>query len=456
MKGWRHEQLNRLICSRAESLLRYIECSGESDNIDAKGPMTWDGSVQSASLTKDIVAFCNSADGGVIVVGKRETAPGEFDYTGLTPEEAASFETTKVANWINNRFSPPLRLVCYRQEFRGKTFIVITVQEFDDIPALCVKSFQDPTNCKDHILREGTIYIRNRNAESKPVGTVDEWRAIIGLATKKRGNELLSVFSAMLKGKPLLEQPSDAEQFDRELVQVWDDLNLNQPEKKAQGAWWMWFSPGTYNPQRWSEPELLEELIRKHAIRVYDHFPAYQRGTAVMGWGIANGFYGETWALTQAGLFAFHNEFRENNELCEDPGYRGSCPEAHAAIPAGQWIAFQWAMRTFIEFFMFMGRFASAYQPGEMVRYELAASSLQGKVLVSTSPRVPIGYGVPEPCRAKEYRLQATVAAEELRSSWEDRCAQAMKRFFQLLPDHQVSVETLRNWVDRFKERQLF
>ena len=70
-----------------ETLMRYIECSGESDNINAKGPMTRDGGVQSASLTKDIAAFCNSSDGGVIVVGKSEQTPGEFKFTGLTPKK---------------------------------------------------------------------------------------------------------------------------------------------------------------------------------------------------------------------------------------------------------------------------------------------------------------------------------------------------------------------------------
>jgi len=99
-----------------ENLIRWIECSGESDNIDAKGPMKWDGQANSAALAKDIAAFCNSPDGGVIVVGKSETAPGKFESTGLTPEEAGSFETTRVANWINSRFSPPISLVCYRQE----------------------------------------------------------------------------------------------------------------------------------------------------------------------------------------------------------------------------------------------------------------------------------------------------------------------------------------------------
>lgn len=87
-----------------ERLIQWIECSGESDNIDAKGPMKWDGQANSAALAKDIAAFCNSLDGGVIVIGKTESAPGKFEYTGLTPKDAESFEPTRVANWLNSRF----------------------------------------------------------------------------------------------------------------------------------------------------------------------------------------------------------------------------------------------------------------------------------------------------------------------------------------------------------------
>ena len=433
----------------AEHLIRWIECSGESDNIDAKGPMTWDGGEQSASLAKDIVAFSNSTDGGVIVIGKKETSPGTFEFTGLTEDQASSFETTEVAKWVNNRFSPPIALACHRQEREGKVFIVITIQEFGDIPAFCVKSFQRSDNPKDHILREGTIYVRNQNAESKPVGTVDEWRALIGLATKKRGDEFLSMFNAMLKGKPLREQPSDEEQFEQELSRVWDDLGLNQPEKKAKGAFWMSFSPGTYNPKRWPELELLEELIRKHSIRVYHSFPANQSGNHAMGWGIANDHHRETWAIAYSGLFAFHREFYENDEVGKGP-YVGD-----EDTPAGQWIAYQWSMSALIEFFMFMARFADAYEPGESIRYELVVGSLQGRKLLSVSPQVRVSCGESQPCRVKEYRYSERIVVEELRASWEDHCAKAMKAFYQLFPSEQwISVKTLREWVERFKERR--
>src|SRR5205807_4719918 len=93
-----------------DELTRYIEAAGESAHIEAKGPMEWDGGEAAAALTKDIIALANSRDGGVIVVGKLESQPGNFVLTGLSEPQATSFETTKVATWVNNHSSPPVNL----------------------------------------------------------------------------------------------------------------------------------------------------------------------------------------------------------------------------------------------------------------------------------------------------------------------------------------------------------
>lgn len=89
------------------------------------------------------------------------------------------------------------------------------------MPSLCVKSFQETGNPKNHLFREGTIYIRNQNAESKPIGTVDELRAVIGLATRKKRD--LSPATHVAEGKnipPFL------------ILHVAD-----RPDTKAQSHW---------------------------------------------------------------------------------------------------------------------------------------------------------------------------------------------------------------------------
>src|SRR5438874_874897 len=128
------EQMPVSITCKSDELVRFIEAAGENANIDAKGPMQWDGGAASAGLTKDIIALANSRDGGVLVIGKEELQPGKFVATGLSAAQVSSFDTTKVATWVNNHCSPFVKLVCYRQEHQSREFVVVTVSEFHDVP----------------------------------------------------------------------------------------------------------------------------------------------------------------------------------------------------------------------------------------------------------------------------------------------------------------------------------
>jgi schlafen family protein len=428
-------------------IIRYIETSGENDHIDAKGPMKWDGNSASASLAKDIVAFANSRDGGVIVIGKSEFKPGEFDMTGLTEEQANSFETTKVANWVNSRFSPSARLVCHIQQHNGKKFVVITVSEFDDIPILCTKSFPDPANPKKHLLKDRTIYVRTANAESAPLGTVEELRTLIGLATSKRGNEMLSMFESMLRGRPLVRVASDEEQFEEELTQIQSGLAGVLKDTLAAGGWNLIVYPSIYRSDRWEDNEELESIIQRRSVRIRDEFPPLHRGTHRREWGICNDTYRDIWTLASSGLFAYWKPYWENERTFKNP-YQGE-----PNVEPGKWLDFQPNVYNIIEMFMFMVRFVEEFEPGEEFSFRLRADSLAGRKLVSTNPRIHVSHGPPEPCRANVFEKRKQLTVEAFRTDWKRMCAATLKDFFEFFPSERIQVETMLNWVEKFESR---
>jgi len=432
----------------AEDLAHWIEQSGENDFIDAKHPFAWDGKDASASLAKDIAAFANSRDGGVLVIGKAEMPDGSYALQGVTAEQADSFDTTVVGQWVNAHFSPPVRLACYRPKYSGRTFVVIVVHEFDDIPSICKKAFQDSTDPRKLLLREGAIYVRTQNAESKPLMNADELRTIVGLTTRKRSTELLAHFEAMLRGRSLIGNGQTPDPFAEEIKQVKADLHCDL----SKGAWWMAFHPREHAGELWNSPEALERLVATHSVRIYEEFPGHTKGTFPMPWGIANDLYGETWALTKAGLFCFWKNFRENELTAERTGYRGG-DDARKPIPPGEWIEYTWAIRTMVDFFLFLSRFAAAYKPGEEISIDLMAGPLAGRKLATLDFNVALGHGTPEPSRAPSFKFNKVVIAETLQSAWEPICAEALKRLVELFPNHRISVETLAKWIEKFKTR---
>jgi hypothetical protein len=440
----------------SEELIRIIKAAGESENIDAKGPVAWDGSVESASLAKDIAAFANSRNGGVIVVGKKEES-GKFDATGVTQDQAATFETTKVAQWVNTRFAPAIRLVCYQQEVDGKLFVVIEVLEFDDIPAICMKPFPDPNNSKNELLKKRTIYVRNANAASAPVETVEELRTLIGLATKKRSDEMFATFHAMLQGRPLVPLPTHEEQFQHELEEI---ETATTTERTKKGEWFFAFHPNSYNATRWQERDDLEGMIRKHSFRIVEEFPPCYKGTTGREWGIINTLYGPPWALTRSGLFVSRCPFREDDmQPIQAHLYVPTYGTNGLTLDSGKWTEYRWSLRAICEAFVFMSRMATEYDLGEMIEYQLAARPLSGRYLVmyqgfSSQFEIPNERGgPPEPCQAPMFCRKKSLSVEELRADWKSECVNAMKDFLELFPGHITNRDDLRKWVEGFLKR---
>ena len=438
----------------SEELVRLVKAAGESEDIDAKGPVTWDNGVESAGLAKDIAAFSNSRKGGYLVIGKKEEEPGKFESTGVTPEQAATFETTKVATWVNNHFSPPIGLVCYPAvEHEGKRFVVIQVFEFSDVPTMCVKSFHRP-NSKEHILREQAIYVRNVNAESVAVG-VKELPALIGLATRKRSDALLADFDAILQGRPLVPLPTHEEQFQHELE---GNEKATANDRTKTGEWFFAFHPSAYNSSRWQERDVLEGIIRTNSFRIVQEFPPCYKGTIGNEWGIVNIVYGEPWAFTRSGLFLSRRPFREDvMGPIQASLYVPTYDTNQMNLNVGQWIEYSLSLRVICEAFLFLSRMADAYDSGEMIEYQLTAKPLAGRYLVMLAERasyyeIPDAFGRAAPCQANAFCRKRSLNAAELRADWKGECINAMKDFLELFPSHGLNRDRLQLDVEEFLE----
>ena len=74
-------------------------------------------------------------------------------------------------------------------QIHGKSFVVIQIQEFKELPIICKKNYRD-------ILEQGRIYTRTfRKPESSPSLTSSEIREIIDLAIQKQYQKLASILT---------------------------------------------------------------------------------------------------------------------------------------------------------------------------------------------------------------------------------------------------------------------
>lgn len=437
-----------------EEIERLIKATGENDNVDAKGPMTWDKQKASAGLTKDILAFANSRDGGAIVIGKSENGTGGFNFEGLTVDQASSFETTKVATWVNSKCAPPVRLECCTQKCDGKTYVVIQVAEFDDVPILCTKQYQDIDNNGKSLLRKGALYIRNANAESAPLTSVEELRTLIGLATTKQGDKMLAMFSAMMKGRPLLDEVTDEEKWGNQIKILQSSFDDVPEGETGIGAWSLSFHPQNFQEELWEDISELKSLLSQAEVRIREPFPYKINDSSVHQWGICSHDGFDTVGLARSGLFLAKRIFIEDIDEYSSPlsSVGGNGRKTHFA--KGEWIHFEPNIYQVAEIFLFMSRFAHSFEPGEKLIFELAASPLKGRYLVSDSA-IRWALIPPGPCNEHEFRFKRTVGVEELQANWKEQCAKVLLRFFELFAGQQITKKVIMDRIDRFENRRV-
>ena len=98
----------------------------ESDELDYKAAQNWLQLPRSgkAKFVRHCLAMANTK-GGYVVVGVGEDASGQpAVFTGLTPEEAQSFDPTAVGSFINRYADPQIDFTLERPVVDGKRYVV--------------------------------------------------------------------------------------------------------------------------------------------------------------------------------------------------------------------------------------------------------------------------------------------------------------------------------------------
>lgn len=420
-----------------EEVRRYLDVVGESPNVDFKGPMAWDGARTSAELAKDIVALSNTRGGGALVIGVRELAAGEFDRCGVTQEQADTFDTTKVASWLNTRFDPPVRLGCFRtHDNDGVLFIVIVVSEFNELPAMCVKAFQDSENKNKPILRVGDIYIRTENSESAPIRKTDDLRQLISLATTKKHDELLQSISSLLAGtaqtpatmsEPYADDLSEMQESMRRLLGTYLDM----------GSWSVLCFPSEYKADRWTQgrelARILDENLPPAGLFIVPAKIGERCALAVVGPQAA--------AISLSGLVHVHEAFVEDTREFKNPRVGGQ------SLPPQEWMEYRQAIWRAERQFMFLGRIAHEFDADEELVCVARAIGIANRHLVSETPLVNTGVGLGDPCVAAQFTWRKIMTAAELRGGWQEFCADALVDFFDRFRPGAISRDVIRQWV---------
>lgn len=188
-----------------------IAAGRESSSLEAKpGGLRTDPYV-GARVVRAALGMTNHAGGGFIVIGIEERPDGTFDLVGIPTENLATWNHDDVSAMINGVADPHIAIETDVVISEGRTFVVITVGEFVDVPVVCRANGPTPPAGRQ-IFRKDACYARSRRKPETIEAITDSttWRTLMELAATKGARRILNVIGF---GNRPAEGRNDAERF---------------------------------------------------------------------------------------------------------------------------------------------------------------------------------------------------------------------------------------------------
>lgn len=176
---------------RSYDLAELVKRKVESDELDYKTAMSWRtmSRQEKGKILRHLTAFANTK-GGFLVIGVSEDASGVPGvYTGVTEEQAGSFDPTPVGDFINAHVEPPLDFTIERPVVDGKRYVIFIVRPFKRLPHVCSRGVEGE-------LQEGIFYIRTAEASSRPARRAHEMQELLRRCMRNEREQL----GRMLRG----------------------------------------------------------------------------------------------------------------------------------------------------------------------------------------------------------------------------------------------------------------
>lgn len=170
-----------------------------------------------ARVARACLGLANRRDGGRIIIGVDEQG-GVLTPVGLSDADLATWRYDDVAAALASYADPALTFDLYTREYQGTQFVVLEVQEFDELPILCKLTYQEPPPGRQVILRAGACYVRSRRKpETSEIPTQTEMRELLDLAIEKGVRRFIDRARGVGLLLPGETAPSNEELFEQQL-----------------------------------------------------------------------------------------------------------------------------------------------------------------------------------------------------------------------------------------------
>lgn len=189
----------------------------ETRGVEFKGPGLRSDSHLFAKVVRAILGMANTRDGGRVIIGVDDTHE-QLVPAGLTPDQFNSWNYDDIVSGLAPYTDPTVTIYREVQQYNSANYLVIRVAEFEEIPILCNKQFDNLAGKGEPVLRKGACYVRSRRKpETSEIPSQEDMRELLNLAIDKGVRRFVT--RSYNVGLPLKVSPppTDTELFERQL-----------------------------------------------------------------------------------------------------------------------------------------------------------------------------------------------------------------------------------------------
>lgn len=432
---------------QSELINKLISMKTETKNIDYKEKMNWENAAsdQKLKIIKDILAMANTQDGGKIVFGIRDD---DYEFVGLDDNELASFDQTKINEYLHKYSDPKHSCQVYKYSVDGKNLVLIDVPEFDEVPIICKTNAGSSIDSKQ-ILKGGQIYIRTQKASSEAIPSSQEMRDLVRRSVIKKGDELLNNIKYLLNGETEKLDDTGNKSFAEEIEEAAKYINDNIGEGLAgMGSWEVIIYPLDYSPERIGDQKKLKDLISKSEVMIRgwnfphtdSHGAAGNFDKGVQSHTIWNR-YREGYRAYKSGLFFWKRALWEDIE-----GFRSRKGSNVLSVIGAIW--------SLTEFILFAYRYyQDILQDNDKVRIKVSLNGIKNRVLDDPDRQIHI--------RDDYYKSlnESTVFEKvypyiDIKLSHKEIAANIAKSIILIFNGDELTGKFICDWQTRFLERK--
>ncbi len=193
-----------------EEFVQLLALGRELSGLEFKGSGSRSERRLFAQVVRAVLGMANRRDGGTVVIGVQDDG-SSLHPVGVDEPDLATWQYDGVADALAEYADPSVSFDLEFKTHDGRTYVVIEVAEFEDIPVLCKKAYGD-------VLRNGACYVRTRRKpETSEIPAQAEMRDLLDVAIDKGVQRFLSRAQTAGMISFIVAAPGDRERFDQQL-----------------------------------------------------------------------------------------------------------------------------------------------------------------------------------------------------------------------------------------------